>query len=791
MYGRAVFCGVILGAALRATWFATPEAPVRSAAVGVARPRVEGRRPQSLGAQPAAVPLLGDATAPPPGDATTPPLGDATAPKSAYHSLGKLRSLPQLDIAQPGAAATVAQTRSYKREIIIFESDASMAGWAFYWVGQMRRKGYEHWIILADQEASCTSINSQWQPMVEKHHEQPLSCAWSSYPRTHPGWAQWAPRKGEDNMHNVYILWSTRWWVALQLSRQDVNVLSLDVDAVLLTDIYELLRSPPLSDQDVIITRNTDSSQSLNCGFVYFNRDGSPAGAPAELADCASPQPARGAPSVPAAEWVCELMWERTRLFLEVDVRALTKKPAREVLWEQDAWNDLAKSLELRRRVFPWAVGYGKKSDIWPKLGYERRVIDGMKHREKWVSWLEQAAPGLPPWPAPQERNAKAFFDEDVRRPLLWLPLCAPPNVSSRASAAVPPRTTDGLPLGLVSRLPARSGRLMIAPTWLASLGVDPEVDWAGATPPPFSYLHLTNMWHCFPHMCWSKAGRLFWLRAHGFWDRRLDETGLTPRGVPYDGDTRVLALPDTAFAHMEGLTPPPNSDAATRGLAFRRVHSLIHNLVLVAALLGRRPVIPQVPCAFVRAVQPKSGNPAARSRFGVSHPSVVVTGSAEGSDEQCHVTAGTWRPGAPDQCYHSWAMAQFDFRRFLGSAPLAGASNVSVAVPQPSVWRRGGGDSASHLATIRKLCELGERRHRRGSPVMVLDGLLPVADALLDVPFADDEFVTERERRESEKARWPSLLQKAELKELAAVCPGAQKLISMRKTCVGYFMAE
>ena len=189
--------------------------------------------------------------------------------------------------------------------------------------------------------------------------------------------------------------------------------------------------------------------------------------------------------------------------------------------------------------------------------------------------------------------------------------------------------------------------------------------------------------------------------------------------------------------------------------------------------------------------MQPKSGNPAARSRFGVSHPSVVVTGSAEGSDEQCHVTAGTWRPGAPDQCYHSWAMAQFDFRRFLGSAPLAGASNVSVAVPQPSVWRRGGGDSASHLATIRKLCELGERRHRRGSPVMVLDGLLPVADALLDVPFADDEFVTERERRESEKARWPSLLQKAELKELAAVCPGAQKLISMRKTCVGYFMAE
>ena len=52
-------------------------------------------------------------------------------------------------------------------------------------------------------------------------------------------------------MHNVYILWSTRWWVAWQLLRGGVNVLSLDVDAVLLTDIYPLLRGPPMSRHDV------------------------------------------------------------------------------------------------------------------------------------------------------------------------------------------------------------------------------------------------------------------------------------------------------------------------------------------------------------------------------------------------------------------------------------------------------------------------------------------------------------------------------------------------------------
>jgi len=154
-------------------------------------------------------------------------------------------------------------------------------------------------------------------------------------------------------MHNVYILWATRWWVALKLLRQGLNVLSLDVDAVLLSDIYQLLRAPPLSAQDVIITRNDDGSQSLNCGFVYFNRDAAAATAllPAQQRHqltttpqaCAAPAagaaalsgeraaavvpaaPAAAAAAaaavlaVPAAEWVCELMWERLRLFLEAD----------------------------------------------------------------------------------------------------------------------------------------------------------------------------------------------------------------------------------------------------------------------------------------------------------------------------------------------------------------------------------------------------------------------------------------------------------------------------------------
>ena len=221
---------------------------------------------------------------------------------------------------------------------------------------------------------------------------------------------------------------------------------------------------------------------------------------------------------------------------------SLKKPPVREVLWEQDAWNDLAKTLELRKRVFPWAVGYGKDSDLWPQLGFERHVVGGMKHEEKWVRWKESS--GDPPWRAPDEPNAMTFYRRDLQKPLLWIPLCAPHNQSSGAAAPIPGgvgAVTTGIPFGMVSERPLLPGKLMIAPMWLSSLGTDPEADWAASDPPAMSYLHLTNLWHCFPHMCWSKAGRLFWLRAHQFWDRRLDTLGITPRGSPFTAATRLV----------------------------------------------------------------------------------------------------------------------------------------------------------------------------------------------------------------------------------------------------------
>ena len=176
----------------------------------------------------------------------------------------------------------------------------------------------------------------------------------------------------------------------------------------------------------------------------------------------------------------------------------------------------------------------------------------------------------------PQELNAKAFYDVDLRKDLLWLPLCSPLNESSGASAPIPGgagAVKTGIAFGMPSHKPLLPGKMLIAPVRLSSLGTDPEADWADSSPPSFSYLHLTNLWHCFPHMCWSKAGRLFWLRAHRYWDKRLDALGITPRGSPYDSKTRTLSLPTGFFEAVRALTLPydrelPHVTARQRWLA-------------------------------------------------------------------------------------------------------------------------------------------------------------------------------------------------------------------------------
>ena len=119
-------------------------------------------------------------------------------------------------------------------------------------------------------------------------------------------------------------------------------------------------------------------------------------------------------------------------------------------------WVTLTLALTLTRRVFPWVTGYGKRSDLWAKLGYERRVVDTRTHPEKWVAWRRLKLAGVPPLqPSPAEGKwAHNFFNAQLRSPLLWLPLCSPANQSSRASVVPPAGSVEGIPLALTLILP-------------------------------------------------------------------------------------------------------------------------------------------------------------------------------------------------------------------------------------------------------------------------------------------------------------------------------------------------
>ena len=59
----------------------------------------------------------------------------------------------------------------------------------------------------------------------------------------------------------------------------------------------------------------------------------------------------------------------------------------------------------------------------------------------------------------------------------------------------------------------------------------------------------------------------------------------------------------------------------------------------------------------------------------------------------------------------------------------------------------------------------------------------------LLDRPgISSKEFHEEHDHADW---RWTSLLQPPQLVKLGEACPGADRLVSFRKACVGYFIAE
>ena len=162
--------------------------------------------------------------------------------------------------------------------------------------------------------------------------------------------------------------------MSLQLLQLGKSVLSLDADAVLLSDVYALLHAPPLSLQDVIISDNAEEDEQtaagLNCGFVYFNlraptsrrlashdeapicssTDSSTVGDASTAASNAASQT-----GTRAATWFAEFLYDRFEEVLEIDPQSLRgRTPGKNILWEQDIWNDAVLSVQRGKLSSGW-----------------------------------------------------------------------------------------------------------------------------------------------------------------------------------------------------------------------------------------------------------------------------------------------------------------------------------------------------------------------------------------------------------------------------------------------------
>ena len=231
------------------------------------------------------------------------------------------------DLSTRDALAAAARALAWDGEIILLLLNEMMVPWGFNFIERsLRARGYEHVMVATPTPAACTAIEQTWSALGAPAP----ACGWVSSLTYHPGWERWGinSTRSADTLA-VLPLYLIRWEIARRLLDLRYNVLVLDLDAVLVADVYALLRSPPISQYDVIIS-DQGPKNGINCGFVYFNlrptehdrveRDRRKREAPQCAVGQVGPGPPdpTGAPCLSAAIWLAHAIFARILGFLEL-----------------------------------------------------------------------------------------------------------------------------------------------------------------------------------------------------------------------------------------------------------------------------------------------------------------------------------------------------------------------------------------------------------------------------------------------------------------------------------------
>jgi len=157
-----------------------------------------------------------------------PRLQGIAEPTGGYVSFGKVDSWFG-DIWPSRNLEAALKARSYNKEIILFTFSLPYMHAVPAWnlVFNLRDMGWDHWILLVDEEELCTSFRSSF----------PYSgCAWSSFKAEFPSY------KANGVQKKIHLSWLT----AGRAVRLGYNVLVMDADITVHYDLYTLFKTPPL-----------------------------------------------------------------------------------------------------------------------------------------------------------------------------------------------------------------------------------------------------------------------------------------------------------------------------------------------------------------------------------------------------------------------------------------------------------------------------------------------------------------------------------------------------------------
>ena len=489
------------------------------------------------------------------------------ATAAAVSSVPSTRSPPHaasgpllFDLDLPNQLSAAVASVSEGGEIIMLTSDWNGIGSAVNLVQQLRAWSLERRVLLlADRQETCARASATWAW---------LACGWS---RGIPGFEHYATTGVVD----LWTLWSAKWLVLARLVEMRANVLMTDSDMLFMANPYPLLHSEPLSRFALLLP---PEGARVNVGWLYARGVGAHGGLPSVLWD----------------------MVRRLRLFLQqVVLRDRSGAPSVQGLWDQGLFSDALTSAVCGEHsyAFTWQHSphaFASRAFGWPPDQFTpangtallrrlwRRSEEMRARRPHWL------LPNLPP-----HHPQRGGWESQV--PLLWNELKVLSPIAGLASSLLRARR-DLLPGWKYNGAwwGRRSGGhdlVGAAPDWLTCTTGYWMVTagWPAASRPVCAVLHLVECRSQFAHyssLDTLKANRPYVMRAYGYWHAEADAHA-PERAVP--PPVRALRAIRLSASML---------DAVGRSSAVGGLLNALQLLAALAAITGRTPVVPHVPCS-------------------------------------------------------------------------------------------------------------------------------------------------------------------------------------------------